>query len=112
MKPKNFKKNFQLSDFQRIIDMRKIKIPAEAVIDLCSHENPKPVEQKKGSLILFLDKIVYMRDTDLDYGLLRVDTGVDITVSKEWYKKLEWLLDNADMNHVPEYDPKTGRSVL
>ena len=68
--------------------MRTIKIPAEAVIDLCSYENPKPVEQKKGELILFLDKIVYMRNTDLGYGLVRVITDVDITLTTEWYDKV------------------------
>ena len=72
--------------------MRKIKIPAKDIIDLCSVESQKPVELKEGFFILILDRIVYMRDTDLGVGLIRVDTAVDITITKEWFDKIEEMI--------------------
>ena len=65
-----------------------MRIPSSAVVDLSINPNERPVEQNTGELILFFDKIVYMRNTDLGYGLVRVITGVDITLTTEWYNKV------------------------
>ena len=65
--------------------MKNITIPAGSIIDFAAsgtycHET--------GDVIVFLDKIAYMRQTTTGHGLLRMVTGVDITVDKESYDKV------------------------
>lgn len=68
--------------------MKTIKIPSNAILDL-STDNPMPhYSIETGDVIVFLDKIAYMRNTAQGTGLLRMVTGVDINVSKEWYDKI------------------------
>ena len=67
--------------------MKTITIPAEAVIDLTSRDE-KGVIQATGDVIVFLDHIVYMRNTNDAQGLLRMNTGVDIEISKDWFDKV------------------------
>jgi hypothetical protein len=62
-----------------------IKIPSEAIIDL-SKDNS--VSHSTGDVVVFLDHIVYARNTINNCGLLRMKTGVDITLSNEWYSKV------------------------
>jgi hypothetical protein len=67
--------------------MKTIVIPSDAVLDL-STDSPQTHTQVTGDVIVFLDKIAYMRNTAHNTGLLRMVTGVDINVSREWYEKV------------------------
>ena len=75
--------------------MRSITIPSDAVIEL-SLEDHRPVEQHTGDLTIFIDKVVYMRNTPNGNGLLRMMTGVDITVTKTWYDLIFDNIANTD----------------
>ena len=65
--------------------MKTIKIPSDAILDL-STDGSKV--QFSGDVVVFLDKIVYMRSTTTGDGLLRMVTGVDININKQWYDKV------------------------
>jgi hypothetical protein len=65
-----------------------IKIPSEAILDLSTDNIRVHSTNESGDVIVFLDKIAYMRNTAQGTGLLRMVTGVDINVNKEWYEKV------------------------
>lgn len=68
--------------------MKTMKIPSSAIIDLSTDAPISHATHDTGDVIVFLDKISYMRNTYNNAGLLRMVTGVDITVKKEWYDKV------------------------
>jgi len=68
--------------------MKTIKIPSNAIVDLCTESYTNHVTHHTGDVIIFLDKIAYMRNTALNTGLLRMVTGVDININEEWYNKV------------------------
>jgi len=73
--------------------MKTIKIPSKAIVDLCTENPINHVTHQTGDVIIFLDKIAYMRNTALNTGLLRMVTGVDINVNEEWYNKVVEAVD-------------------
>ena len=68
--------------------MKTIVIPSDAVLDLSTDSPKNHTTQATGDVIVFLDKIAYMRNTAHNTGLLRMVTGVDINVNQEWYEKV------------------------
>jgi hypothetical protein len=68
--------------------MKTMKIPSEAILDLSTDIPAAHCTKETGDVIVFLDKIAYMRNTAQGTGLLRMVTGVDINVNKEWYDKV------------------------
>jgi len=68
--------------------MKTIKIPSNAIVDLCTESPTNHVTHHTGDVIIFLEKIAYMRNTALNTGLLRMVTGVDININEEWYNKV------------------------
>jgi hypothetical protein len=65
--------------------MKTIKIPSEAILDLSTEGSVTP---DTGDVIVFLDKISYMRTNSSGHGLIRMMTGVDINIKREFYEKI------------------------
>jgi|APCry1669188910_1035180.scaffolds.fasta_scaffold387037_1 hypothetical protein len=61
-----------------------IKIPAESIVDLMA--TGTTTAKETGDMIIFLDKIAYMRKLTTGDGLFRMVTGVDITVKPDMYE--------------------------
>lgn len=67
--------------------MKTIVIEHSDIIDIDS-DTSMPKQQTKGDLLIFADKIVYMRHTDTDTGLIRMVTGVDINIRKNRFNSI------------------------
>jgi hypothetical protein len=63
-----------------------MKIPAASIIDLMA--TGATTAKETGDMIIFLDKIAYMRKLTSGNGLFRMVTGVDITVKPEMYEEV------------------------
>ena len=61
-------------------------IPEEGILDLSTE---KSVIQETGEALIFIDKIVYLRRCTNGTGLVRMQTGVDYTITQEWYEALK-----------------------
>jgi hypothetical protein len=68
-----------------------IRIPASDVIDVFADKSKQHVET--GDVIIFVNKIIYMRHTATGDGLIRTETGVDITINDKWIKKIEEMVN-------------------
>lgn len=76
-------------------------IPAEGILDLSTE---KSVIQETGEALIFIDKIVYLRRCTNGTGLIRMQTGVDYTITKEWYEVLkQTILSTQSLNNKPPF---------
>ena len=70
--------------------MNIFKVPYDGVISIeaCSGGFQTYVPQEYGFFNLDINRIIYYRDQNEHSGLIRVDSGVDIVLNREWYGKL------------------------
>jgi hypothetical protein len=76
--------------------MKILKVPSQGIISIesCSGGITSYVPITYGSVNIDVDHIVYYRDCNENSGMIRVSTGVDIVLSKEWYDTLCKKLDD------------------
>ena len=76
--------------------MKIFKVPHEGVISIeaCSGGQQTHVPQNYGYVNIDVERIIYYRDYSELLGLIRVSTGVDIILNREWYDKITKYLES------------------